>query len=253
MAAAVFILGGIKMLELFGSVISMGFLDSLNPTAIAQLLLLLAAIKKKRNIWYFIIGMALCNLVMGLAVYYGAASVAAGLAFRLKERFPDGFFAVSAALGATLLFSGAFMLIRLILKGANKSPRDSKAASAAEEKARLDKRGARLPTGELSPLPLLLMGGVFCFMELTSAMPYFGFMVILSASEPSLPVTVFFLSAYTFIYILPLIAVYLGYRRLRDLGPIKRLESALERVSSFILPAALAILGSLILAGLLGG
>ena len=62
------------MLVLFGTTITASFFDSLNPSAIAQQMLLQAMVKNKRHIVYFILGIGLANLALGLAVYYGIAA-----------------------------------------------------------------------------------------------------------------------------------------------------------------------------------
>ena len=62
------------MLLLLGAAITASFIDSLNPSAIAQQILLQAMVKSKRQILFFISGIGLANLTMGLAIYYGSAS-----------------------------------------------------------------------------------------------------------------------------------------------------------------------------------
>ena len=56
---------------LLGTTLTASFFDSLNPSAIAQQMLLQAMVKKKRHIWFFICGIGTANLIMGLAIYYG--------------------------------------------------------------------------------------------------------------------------------------------------------------------------------------
>ena len=59
---------------LLGTTITASFFDSLNPSAIAQQMLLQAMVKQKRHTLYFILGIGTANLAMGLAVYYGIAA-----------------------------------------------------------------------------------------------------------------------------------------------------------------------------------
>lgn len=63
------------MLALIGTVLVTSFLDSLNPSAIAQELLLLAIAPEKRDVWWFITGIAPANLALGLAIYLGIATI----------------------------------------------------------------------------------------------------------------------------------------------------------------------------------
>ena len=62
------------MLLLLGTTLTASFFDSLNPSAIAQQMLVQAMVKIKRHIWFFILGIGAANLLMGLAIYYGIAT-----------------------------------------------------------------------------------------------------------------------------------------------------------------------------------
>lgn len=62
------------MLVLLGTTLSTSFIDCLNPTAIAQQMLLQAMVKRKRHALFFIFGIGLANYLLGLAVYYGVLS-----------------------------------------------------------------------------------------------------------------------------------------------------------------------------------
>lgn len=62
------------MLLLLGTTVTTCFLDSLNPSTIAQQMILQSMMKTKRHICFFILGIGLTNLILGLAVYYGMAA-----------------------------------------------------------------------------------------------------------------------------------------------------------------------------------
>ena len=51
---------------------------------------------------------------------------------------------------------------------------------------------------------------------------------------------------YTLVYAAPLILLYFAYNRLRGTALIERLERVLGRVSAYILPAAVVLLGLLL-------
>ena len=53
---------------LIGTTLTASFFDSLNPTAIAQYMLLLASARKKSDTWFFTMGGFLSNPLLGLAV-----------------------------------------------------------------------------------------------------------------------------------------------------------------------------------------
>ena len=73
---------------LFGTTITTSFFDSLNPSAIAQQMLLQALLKNKRQIWFFILGIGTANLALGLAIYYGIATWVSELLSKAIEVYP---------------------------------------------------------------------------------------------------------------------------------------------------------------------
>ena len=150
------------------------YFDSLNPSAIAQQMLLQAMVKKKRHIWFFICGIGTANLIMGLAIYYGIAT--------WVSKF----------------------------------------------------------------LTLFIMGAAFCMVELTSAFPYFGFLALLTSYHLIFPLALLFMLIYNFMYMLPLILLYFGYNKLQGTTTIKKLESVLDKVSSYIVPVVVSLVGILL-------
>ena len=64
------------------------YFDSLNPSAIAQQMLLQAMVKKKRHIWFFICGIGTANLIMGLAIYYGIATWVSKFLTKIVNAYP---------------------------------------------------------------------------------------------------------------------------------------------------------------------
>ena len=66
------------MWVLLGISITTSFFDSLNPSAIAQQMLLQTMVKNKRHIWFFILGIGMANFVLGLSLIH-ICPVIAGL------------------------------------------------------------------------------------------------------------------------------------------------------------------------------
>lgn len=73
---------------LLGTTLTASFFDSLNPSAIAQQMLLQAMVKKKRHIWFFICGIGTANLIMGLAIYYGIATWVSKFLTKIVNAYP---------------------------------------------------------------------------------------------------------------------------------------------------------------------
>lgn len=96
---------------------------------------------------------------------------------------------------------------------------------------------------QLSPVSLFIMGAAFCMVELTSAFPYFGFLALLTSYHLIFPLALLFMLIYNFMYMLPLILLYFGYNKLQGTTTIKKLESVLDKVSSYIVPVVVSLVG----------
>lgn len=216
------------MLILLGTTLTASFFDSLNPSAIAQQMLLQAMVKKKRYILFFILGIALANFIMGMAIYYGIATWISMLLSKVTAAYPLYVCCTELITGLLCLVLG----IRLIIR--TKQSTDHSEQNMAKSPA------------QLTPLPLFLLGAVFCAVELTSALPYFGFIAILTSYDLVLPYVLFFMLLYDFIYSLPLILLYFGYNRLQSTVLIRHLEHILNKISSYVIPAALSLIGILL-------
>lgn len=217
---------------LFGTTITTSFFDSLNPSAIAQQMLLQAMVKKKRHIWLFIFGIGFANLAMGLAVYYGIAAWVSRLAASIAKAYPIYVYGTAVGAGAICLLAGVRLAAQARLR--NKAGNDNKKTEAAKAPVRL------------SPASLFIMGAAFCFVELTSAFPYFGFIALLTQYHLAFPLALLFMLLYNFMYILPLILLYFGYGRLQGTKAIQKLEAILGKVSSYIIPAVITLAGILL-------
>ena len=172
--------------------ITTSFLDSLNPSAIAQQMLLQAMVNNKRYIWYFISGIGAANLALGAAIYYGVAEWVLGLISALAAREPERFYGTTLVAGLFCFLLGLWLLARAT--GRRKTSQEQTA-------------GVKNPA-RLSPPALFCLGAVFCVVELPSALPYFAFLTVLAGFHPSFPLVLLFLMIYNFMYLLPLILLY---------------------------------------------
>lgn len=216
---------------LFGTTVIASFFDSLNPSAIVQQMLLQAMVKKKQHIWFFICGIGLANLLMGLTIYCGIAAWVSRYLSWMLNAYPVQVYGFSTVGGAALFFLG----ICLVLK-TRRQNRICMAGGGEQVNA------ARVPA-QLSPASLFIMGAAFCLVELTSALPYFGFLALLASYRLMFPLAVLLMLIYDFIYMLPLILLYFGYNKLQGTAAIKTLENVMAKVSSYIVPAAVSLAG----------
>lgn len=217
------------MLTLLGMTITTSFFDSLNPSAIAQQLILQAMVKKKWYIWYFIVGIGLANLLMGLAIYYGIATWLSRLLTGLAIAYPRPISVAACLAGIVCMVLGLHLM---------RKTRRAARVGESQDSTESVKTPARL-----SPLSLFVMGAVFCLVELTSALPYFGFLAVLSQYDLVFPLTLLFVLLYDFMYVLPLILLYFGYNKLQGTRTIQKLEQVLGKVSAYIVPVAVVLVG----------
>ncbi len=212
---------------LLGTSITTSFFDSLNPSAIAQQMLLQAMVKNKRHIWFFIFGIGTANLALGLTIYYGIATWVSQLLFNAIEAYSRYVYGIALGAGVLCFIAGIMRIV--------KTKRSTK-NNAGET------IGLKTPD-QLSPLSLFLLGAAFCGVELTSAFPYFGFLAILSGYHLVFPLVLFFIMIYDFMYVLPLILLYFGYNKLQGTAVIKRLEHILGKVAAYVVPVVVTLLG----------
>lgn len=216
------------MLLLLGTTIATSFLDSLNPSAIAQQMILQSMVKTKRHIWFFILGIGLANLILGLAVYYGIVAWVSRLLSLAVTRYPIPLFSLALIAGAVCFMWGICWIRKTQCTQASQGDESTKEPVS------------------LSPISLFIMGAAFCAVELTSALPYFGFLTLLTGYQLAFPAVLLFVLLYDFMYILPLILLYFGYNRLQGTKAIQKLESILGKVSAYIVPGAIALVGAIL-------
>ena len=158
------------MLLLLGAAITASFIDSLNPSAIAQQILLQAMVKSKRQILFFISGIGLANLTMGLAIYYGSASWIVQAYSAVTTAYPVYPYGSETATSLLFLTIG----IRLIVKTVRCQSNDN-----------LEKISTPTPPAWLALLSLFFIGAAFCGVKLTSALPYLGLLAMLASYQPA--------------------------------------------------------------------
>lgn len=171
---------------------------------------------------------------MGLAIYYGIATWVSKFLTKIVNAYPLYVYGAAAIGGIVLLGAG----IRLIIK--------TRQSNAGKDNNGCEETENVKAPAQLSPVSLFIMGAAFCMVELTSAFPYFGFLALLTSYHLIFPLALLFMMIYNFMYVLPLILIYFGYNKLQGTTTIKKLESVLDKVSSYIVPVVVSLVGILL-------
>ncbi len=222
------------MAGIIATLLVTSLMDSLNPSAIAQTLLFLGNERRKWKILVFILAMFLTNSVLGLAVYYGALAPLKAGYDGLKTQHPDLVFHLSLVLGILAILIG-------ILLGLYKYFRTKK---GKETEKRIEEKQE---TKEISILSMFFMGMLFTGVELTTALPYFGFLTGLVSHYLGFGIILLLIFLYSFVYVFPLLLVYALYVAFRNNRLIGKFEHLVGKVSAYILPLAFVLVGGMFL------
>lgn len=148
---------------------------------------------------------------------------------QIVETYPIYVYGAATGFGAFCILAGIQLIIKIRI--------NSSVGSNFKENEK-----AKTPI-ILSPISLFVMGIAFCFVELPSAFPYFGFIALLTQYKLNFPLILIFMCIYNLMYVLPLILLYFGYNKLQGTTIIKKLETILEKVSSYVIPVVIILLG----------
>lgn len=194
------------MIALLATTVLTSAADSLNPVAITQQFVLQGMVKKPKHIWFFILATGITNWIGGMAVYYGLGTVITrGIDF-LLIRFGASLFILELVLGMTALLLAGYAVWK------NKSKRGMPSKNAADVELK-KKQQASLKIKSVAPASLFLLGVLATITELTTAVPYFAFLAVLLNYNLHFFSVAMILLLYNLIYALPLMLLYVIYRK----------------------------------------
>lgn len=185
--------------------------DSLNPFAITQQFVLQGLVKRPHHIWFFILPTGIVNLIGGLLVYFGLSAFIGEFMTALIAKHGRTLFTLELIIGIALLVFACTCLqnakIAALTKQVNALQGQSPQSTACDEAS------ARRKIHSVSPFALIMLGACATLSELATALPYFAFLSILSGQQLPATHAVLLLIVYNFIYMLPLMLLYVLYRR----------------------------------------
>lgn len=221
--------GGIDIfLSLLGVTIGAGLVDSLNPIAIAQQFVLQSSAKNKHSILAYIFGIGLTNFIFGLLFYFGLAQIIRSAYESIQTTYPRLIPTVLIILGIALI---VFCIYHYF------SSRCKQEVIKEEELEPVRKN--------LSAVQLFGIGVASCLAELSSALPYIGYLTFLVSANIHWVMALFLLVFYNLfvfnwpLYVLYAVSVYYD-------AYLVKIYTRFYRIMSYVIEYGLPILGVLL-------
>ena len=215
------------MLALLALVVSIGLLDSLNPSTVGPALYLATVQGARRSVAEFTAGVFAVNLVGGLVLTFGPGQL---LIDAIPHPSKELKHEIELACGVTALL---IALVLWLIRG-------RLSAHVLEKSQRVERSS-------------LLLGAGIMLVELPTAFPYFAVIAAIVSSEVSALEELLLLVLFNAIFVAPLLAI-LVLRLLADDNAVSRLErlrATLHRRMGVLLPLVVLLVAVVLLA--LGG
>jgi|GEM_PF-3025315 len=218
------------------TILMLAMIDAFNPATIATMMLLLPVVKKKWHSLIFVAGTYLAYFIFGFIVFIGVDKYIKSLFYILAERYVVYLGLVGITVAVILIIVAVFLSVRLINRIIKK------------EEKQTDYMGQVVKM--VNPLSLAALAIFSTLSDMPTAIPYFGFISLLSASGANLPVALGFFIVYCLIYVLPMLILYIVFSLIRG-ERFDRIEGvsrrAINAAAEFLLPIMLLFIGILLL------
>lgn len=216
--------------QVISMTITAGLLDSLNPIAISQQVVLQSTSKSRHGILGYILGIGVTNFLFGLLFYFGLGDFFGEIIFSLQQE--------SVILKKSLLIILGLGLVIFSL------------GKILFLKNNHEKKPAVKKDSLLSMKQLFVIGVLSCLMELTSALPYLTYLTALSSFNLSKMEGILVLLFYNLgLFNLPLLVLYAASLIFTE--SFVKIYTAIQRLIYFflkyVLPLFLFLLGSFFL------
>jgi cytochrome c biogenesis protein CcdA len=223
------------------SMILLALLDSLNPATIATMMILLPLVKKKWHSLIFIAGTFTVYFSSGFLAFVGVDKYLKTIITETLRKFSLYIGIAELLIASTLIIIGiiqCYVLVRRIIK---------------KDQSQKDYMSAIVKM--VNPLALIVLSISSTLMDIPTAIPYFGFIGILSASNTSIMIAIVLFILYCFAYVLPMIILYLIFTLIKG-ERFNKIETTfrniINRASEYLLPIMLILIGVLVFGDGLG-
>lgn len=173
------------MLALLGLVVSIGLVDSLNPSTVGPALVIAAGDRPVARLTAFIAGVFVVSMVAGVALLLGPGQV-------VLDAIPHP----DARTKHLAQLAGGLLLLALAALAWRARHRLRRQLTAS------DRRPARS-----SVIAALALGAGIMAVEVPTAFPYFAAIAAILSAHPSVPRQLALLAAYNLAFVLPMLAI----------------------------------------------
>jgi cytochrome c biogenesis protein CcdA len=211
------------MLLLVALVVSVGAVDSLNPSTVIPALLYALGVQARRDVAAFTAGVFATSTIGGLLLVFGPGQALLAIVSHPRPRVVH---AVEAGAGVILVAVGVFLWLK----------RADVARKLAQDPAR-GHRGA------------LVLGVAIMATELPTALPYFGALLAIVEGAHSNVVRLLLVLLYNVVFVAPLLVLLavlaVSGKRGATLAATARVK--LVRYAPVLFPVALGVLGAILI------
>lgn len=218
------------------SMIVLALVDSLNPATIATMMILLPLVKKKWHALIFIMGTFVIYFSSGFLVFVGVDKYLKSIITDVLRKFSFYIGIAELAIASALIILGiiqSYKLVRRIIK---------------KEQSQKDYMASIVKI--VNPLALIVLAISSTLMDIPTAIPYFGFISILSASNTSMIIAIVLFALYCFTYVLPMVILYMMFAFIKG-ERFNKIETTFRNIinksSEYLLPLILLSVGVLLL------
>lgn len=217
------------------SMIGLSLLDSLNPATIATTMMLLPIVKKKWHTLIFITGTFIVYFASGFLVFVGVDKYLKSILIDVLSNYSFITGIVELVLASVLIIIGmiqSYKLVRRIIK---------------KEQSNKDFMSNVIKM--INPVSLVIIAIYSTLLDIPTAIPYFGFIGILSATNTSMIIAILLFVLYCFIYVLPMFILYLIFAFING-KVFEKIEisfrNILNKLGEYLLPVMLLLIGILL-------
>lgn len=221
------------MIELVGITIGLALVDCLNPATISTMALLLPLVKRVEHSLSFLFSTYFVYLAGGLILYFGADKFLVTFLTGALNKFSLFINIGEIVIGVVITGIGLWLFFK----------------NRQQNKQQTGDPVNNINLKSLKPFPIFIFGIVSTISDLPTAFPLIGFIGKMIDSH-STPTTFFlFLIIYVFIYVAPLIILYVVFKKTKE--KIKNITLWFNRVitnfNKYALPPLLVVIGAWII------